>query len=176
MTITKRKGKQPVGPLHRRLTVTSWDTHFSVGVVSEKRDPERWVSTSLTVRGDLNTPVRDAAKCEVTILQGATTSLTIHKPPGIGSVRRTKPFLDVLMALSPAEFASVLAFACSGRLAYCSLSLMPPRYGSGPLTWISFDTAPAEPDEEWSDLDARQLRDPQTEKVDKVTNMQRMPG
>lgn len=148
MPITKRKGKQPVGPLHRRLIVTSWDTHFSVGVLSEKREPERWVSTSLTIRGDLNTPVRDASKCEVTILQGANTSITIHKPPGIGSVRRTKPFLDVLMALSPTEFASVLALTCSGRLAYCSLSLMPPRYGSGPITWISFDTAHPDSEDE----------------------------
>lgn len=148
MPITKRARKQPSEPLHRRMVVTSWDAHFSVGVVNEKREPERWASTSLTIRGDLNTAVGDASKCEVTILQGATTSLTIHKPPGIGSVRRTKPFLDVLMALSPAEFASVLALACSGRLAYCSLSLMPPRYGSGPLTWMSFDTAPPDPDDE----------------------------
>ena len=148
MPITKRK--PPVGPLHRTLAVTSWDAHFSVGVVSEKGDPERWASTSLTIRGDLNTAVRDASKCEVTILQGAATSLTIHKPPGIGSVTRTKPFLDVLMALSPAEFASVLALTSSGRLAYCSLSLMPPRYGSGPLTWISFDTAPPDADDEES--------------------------
>jgi hypothetical protein len=150
MPITKRNRKQPVGPLHRRLTVTSWDAHFSVGVLIEKRVPERWGSTALTVRGDLDEPVRDTSKCEVTILQSAATSLTIHRPPGIGSVRRTKPILDVLMALSPAEFASVLALASSGLLAYCSLSLMPPRYGSGPLTWISFDTASPDADDEES--------------------------
>lgn len=49
MPITKRTRKQPSEPLHRRLVVTSFDAHFSVGVVSEKRDPERWASTSLTV-------------------------------------------------------------------------------------------------------------------------------
>ena len=32
MPPTKRKRAQPIGPLHRRLTVTSWDSYFSVSV------------------------------------------------------------------------------------------------------------------------------------------------
>jgi hypothetical protein len=102
---------------------------------------ERWVSTVLTVRGDLDEPVKGATQFELSVRPGNTCSIAVRDVAGVGVVMRVKPSLQMAVSLLPHEYASVHAIACAGHLKSCSLSLMPPRYGSGPMTWVSFDTS-----------------------------------
>lgn len=142
MATKKKRGRPPsIPPLHRIGTVTSWDSHVSIGLMREAGMTERWVSTVLTVRGDLDEPVRGSTQFELSVRPDDTRSISVRDVAGVGVVMRVKPCLQMAVSLLPLEYASVHAIACAGRLKTFSLSLMPPRYGSGPMTWVGFDTS-----------------------------------
>lgn len=131
--------------LSRTVAVSEYRASLSVrAVTSRGMEPEIEGGPWLEVRGVLNEPLREASDVAINVYPTEKVEIGTARPAAVGSVIQVRPHIELVAALTHAEFDRVWAMALAGVLKHAYFACTKPHYNRALVTNLSFSNEPEE--------------------------------